>query len=72
MDRDIRVGLFPIFPAVTGAFDEERFHRAVHSVPFAVDKQADLLGGVAGPKSAAPDSGKYRPPVEAALAVEGG
>ena len=35
-------------------------------------QQADLPGGVAGPKSAAPDSGKYRPLVEAALAVEGG
>src|SRR5262249_2019726 len=30
------------------------------------------MGGVAAPKSAAPDSGKYRPLVEAALAVEGG
>src|SRR5262249_59057112 len=30
------------------------------------------MGGVAGPKSAAPDSGKYRPLGEAALAVEGG
>ena len=48
-----------------------RFDRGAFG-PLRSRQQADLLGGVAGPKSAAPDSGKYRPLVEAALAVEGG
>jgi hypothetical protein len=49
-----------------------RFHRAVHSVPFAVDNKQTSWVALPDPKAQRLTAGKYRPLLEVALAVEGG